>query len=454
MNKDFLLKGNTAAELYRAVKDLPIVDYHCHLSPKEIYEDKPFLNIGEMWLAGDHYKWRLMRLAGIDEKYITGDADYDEKFLKYAEALQFAAGNPLYHWSHMELSQFFGIDEYLTAKNAARILKTANEYIKKNRLSPRKLIKNSNVSYIATTDDITDSLEYHKKISEDKSFDTVVAPSFRTDNLLLIRRNGYKDYIEKLSKVSGVSVRDLAALKQAVIKRLDFFCESGCKFTDVGIEYFPNCVADEKSADSTFRKSLSGDRINDDEYMGFLGNMYLFLAKEYKKRNLVMQMHLAVKRNANSEMFEKLGADVGVDCVGDVLSVKDMSSLFDKINSDGGLPETVLYTLNPYMTTALSVLAASFRNIRLGAAWWFCDHKRGIADVINVIAETMNLGVFLGMLTDSRSFLSYARHDYFRRILCTVLGEWADGGEYNPDLVQQLAEKICYFNVNQLIKGE
>lgn len=451
MTDNYLLKTAEAREIYSKIKNLPIIDYHCHLSPKEIFEDKPFSNIGEMWLGGDHYKWRLMRTAGIDERYITGDTDWREKFIKYAAALELAAGNPLYHWSHMELSMFFGIDKPLKSDNAAEIYDEANAFIAENRLSPRKLIEQSKVESLCTTDDIIDTLEFHKKIKEDKSFKTRVLPSFRTDNLLLVRRAGYLDYIKKLAEVSGTEITDLESLKAAVIKRLDFFCLNGCRFTDVGIPYFPDRIADEPSADDIFKKALAGAEISDAEYSGFIGNMYLFLAAEYKKRNLVMQMHLAVYRNANSNLFAALGADCGVDCVGDEISGTALIHMLDAINKTGGMPQTIIYTLNPSNAAQIASVAGAFPNVKCGAAWWFCDHKRGIEDEIKVIAENGCLGEFYGMLTDSRSFLSYARHDYFRRILCNLIGEWVESGEYDGGSAERLAAKICYENIKEAL---
>lgn len=450
MTDKYLLKTADAREIYSKTKNLPIIDYHCHLSPKEIYEDKPFDNIGEMWLGGDHYKWRLMRTAGIDEKYITGNTDWREKFIKYAAALELAAGNPLYHWSHMELSMFFDIDKPLKSDNAAEIYDEANAFIVKNKLSPRKLIEQSKVETLCTTDDIIDTLEYHKKIREDKSFKTRVLPSFRTDNLLLVRRTGYPHYIKKLAEVSGTEITDLEGLKAAVIKRLDFFCLNGCRFTDVGIPYFPDRIADEPSADDTFKKALAGAEISDAEYLGFIGNMYLFLAAEYKKRNLVMQMHLAVYRNANSNLFAALGADCGVDCVGDEISGTALIHMLGAINKNSGMPQTVIYTLNSANAAQIASVAGAFPNVRCGAAWWFCDHKRGIREEMEIIAENSALGSFLGMLTDSRSFLSYARHDYFRRIAADILGEWVNGGEYDKESAVRLAEKISYYNIKEL----
>ncbi len=456
MDKNYLLPSAAAKRLYEKVRLLPIADYHCHLSPKEIYDDVPFDNIGEMWLGGDHYKWRLMRAAGVDEKYITGNASWHDKFIKYAEAVTFAAGSPLYAWSHMELSQFFGVEDILSVENAETIWEKANTVIREKQLSPRKLIEMSNVEYIATTDDPIDSLEYHRLIADDSSFSVKVAPAFRTDRLMLIRAADYPQYIEMLSSASGVKINSVSSLSEAISHRLDYFCSLGCRFSDVGIQYFPDRISDMAEADSTFKKAISGNEISDSEFMGFLGYMYILLASEYKKRGIVMQLHLMVRRNANTELFRSVGADAGGDCIGDTISCRDLTYILDAINSASGMPETILYTLEPSVSAKLVSIAGSFPNVRCGAAWWFCDHKRGIEEQILNIAECGHLGTFLGMLTDSRSFLSYARHDYFRRILCGLLGSFVESGEY-PDeaLAGKLAEKICIGNIRKLIeKGE
>ncbi len=449
MQKNCFLTNDTARELYSYAEKLPIVDYHCHLSPKEIYEDKQFENIGEMWLAGDHYKWRLMRTAGIDEEYITGNTSYKEKFIKYAEALEFAAGNPLYHWSHMELSQFFGIDTPLKRSTAEEIWDKANAYIKQHALSPRKLIAQSNVEVICTTDDIIDSLEWHKKIREDASINVKVLPSYRTDNLMLMHRTGYLDYIKKLSAVSGIEVTNLKTLKAAAENRLNYFVENGCRFTDIGMPYFPNSVYNDSDANEVFCKILASQEITDEEYLGLIGNLYLFFGKAYKERNLVMQLHLAVTRNSNSALAGKLGADCGVDCVGNVIDGNALITILDAINTNSGLPKTVVYTLNEANAAQLASIAGAFPGVRCGAAWWFCDHKRGIEDEIKIISENSSLGAFYGMLTDSRSFLSYARHGYFREILCNMVGVWVESGEIDSESAIELVAKICYKNIKE-----
>lgn len=452
MKKSFLLNNGIAKKLYTKVKDLPIVDYHCHLSPKMIFEDKPFDNIGEIWLGGDHYKWRLMRTAGVPEELITGkNTSWHDKFTAFIGALEFAPENPLYHWSSMELSQFFNINLSITSENAEAIWQKANAYIKATKMSPRSLIKKANVISLCTTDDIIDNLDWHKKIAKDKTFKTKVLPSFRTDNLLLGLNDGYADYIDKLSAVSEIKVKDLKTLKLATEKRLDYFVSLGCRVTDVGIPFFPNAVFPDNDADKVFKKMLKGKAVTNEEYLGFLGNMYLFLAKIYKDKNLVMQWHLAVTRNVNTALFNELGADCGVDCIGDAVNGLSLGKMLDIISNNSGLPKTIIYTLNPQNAEQLGSIASAFRNVSLGAAWWFCDHKKGIEHQIEVIAENSSLGSFYGMLTDSRSFLSYARHDYFRRILCNMVGGYVKKGEYDFNSALKLVKKLSLENAKEML---
>lgn len=447
------LTSDLSKKLYEKVKYLPIIDYHCHLSPKEIYEDKVFSNIGEMWLQGDHYKWRLMRAYGIDEHYITGSASYYEKFICFAKALEHAINNPLYHWSHMELKTYFNINLPITSENAPKIWEEANKHIEKTKMSPRTLITSSNVEYIATTDDPCDTLSYHGLLREDKTFKTKVTPSFRTDNLMQINKENYPDYIKRLSDISGVEICDIQSLKKAIINRLDFFCENGCRFSDIGIPDFPTCIGCEEEANEAFQKRLGGTSLCDAEYNLFLGHMYVFLASEYKKRDIIMQLHLCVIRNPNTALFNSIGADCGCDSIGEAIPLSHLARLFDKLNSMDALPKTICYTLNPQMYYPLAVLCRSFRNIHLGAAWWFCDHKRGIIEQLEIYSETSNLSTFFGMLTDSRSFLSYARHDYFRRILCSFVADKLISGEFMEEKKAiEILEKICYNNIKEITK--
>ncbi|MDE5548887.1 MAG: glucuronate isomerase, partial [Clostridia bacterium] len=365
-----LLNTKYAKKIYDQVKDLPIIDYHCHLSPKEIYEDLPFGNIGEMWLAGDHYKWRLMRAFGIDEKYITGDADWKEKFTLFAKAVGYAYGNPIKDWVALELQFFFGITTPLNEATASEIWDKANQVIAEKKLSPRKLIEMANVEYIATTDDPCDDLKYHALIAEQGQLKAKVVPSFRVDNIVLAKENGYADYIAKLSKASGIEINDLASLQKAVLARMDYFVEKGCKFSDVGVQGFPKSVAHFDKANKTFVKLLAGKKVDDEDFDGLWGYLYVFLGKAYAQRGMVMQLHLAVTRNSNSVMFEKCGRDAGFDCVGDAFDVSYIKNIINIMNSEGGLPKTIVYTLNPTMYYPLVTMCGAFRDVVIGISWW------------------------------------------------------------------------------------
>lgn len=451
LKQNYLLATDRAAALYESCRTLPIYDYHCHLSPKDIWEDKEFTDIADMWLSSDHYKWQLMRAAGIQERLVTGLADGREKFRAYAEAIEFAAGNPLYHWTEMELAQYFDIDLPLNSQTADEIYDRANRVIRERHYSPRRLISMSRVVYIATTDDPADNLQYHEKLRTIREeFPTVVEPSYRTDNILLIRRDGYLDYLIRFGKAAGITVTDLASLDAAIEQRLIYFCNLGCRFSDIGIPFFPTIEGSDDDAGAVLQQVLKGGAVSDEEYSAFLYRMYRFLGGLYRKYHVVMQWHLAVHRNANSSLFTALGGDCGGDTIGDAISGRAIASMLDAIEKDGGLPDTILYTLNPTMNEQLATITKAFPHTRLGTAWWFNDHKDGIAELIRVIARNGHIGSFLGMLTDSRSFLSYARHDYFRRILCSVISEWEESGEYRGDTVR-LAEKICCENIRMLI---
>ncbi len=450
MNPDLYLKSETSKRLYAEARKLPIVDYHCHLSPKEIWEDREFENIAQMWLGGDHYKWRLMRAYGIDEEYITGYGEDREKFAKYIECVSNAAGNPLAVWSAMELSLYFGIDLPLIPENTRMIWEKANEAIRAKGMSPRKLIRAANVERIVTTDDPADSLEYHRLLADDASFPVTVVPCFRPDTLLSIRKPGWRDYIGRLSEAAGVPIEDMAGLEQALKNRLDFFQTLGCRFSDLGIEDFPSRKACREEADEAFRLALTGKSLDDSRYYGFLWYLCCFLAGEYRARKITMQLHLAARRNANTELYRKLGADCGGDCAGDPIPQRQLNVLLDEINSSTGLPRTILYTLNPAMYLTMATTAGSFPGVTMGAAWWFNDHKAGIEEQLRICGQVAHLAGFTGMLTDSRSFLSYARHDYFRRIFCNLLGEWVESGELELSAARVLVRRVCYENSRAL----
>lgn len=447
MKSDLLLRSETAKKLYEQVKDLPIYDYHCHLNPKEIWEDKPAGNLTELWLGGDHYKWRLMRQSGIEEKYITGDASPKEKLRAYAQALSTAAGNPLYLWSHMELARYFGIKELLTPENSDAIFDRASEVIEREKLSPRKLIAMSNVAVICTTDDPADDLVWHEKLAADTTLTCRVLPSYRPDKLMLVRANGYTEYLKKLEAISGVKIDSYASLMKAAEVRLDAFVALGCRCTDLGIPAFPSSVGSVADAETTFAAVLTGKPITDLSYGAFLGRAMVDLARMYKERDMLMQIHMAVLRNVNTPLFEAVGVDAGGDCISDPIPGLHLTTLLNTMHCEGGLPSTVLYTLNPSMNAMMSSIAGSYPNVVVGAAWWFCDHARGIEEVMNVVAETGQIGSFYGMLTDSRSFLSYTRHDYFRRILCSFIADFVDHGEFAECQALPLVKKLCCENI-------
>ncbi|MBQ1862341.1 MAG: glucuronate isomerase [Clostridia bacterium] len=436
-----IITTENAEKIYSEIKDLPIIDYHCHLSPKEIYENRIFGDLGEMWLAGDHYKWRLMRFYGIDEKYITGkETPMKEKYEKFVEAVSTAYGNPIQDWCALELDLVFGIKKRLCKENAEEIWNEANEKIKKDGLCPRKMFEMFNVEYVATTDDVCDSLEYHKLIREDKTLKTKVVPSFRVDKLVVFDEN-YPDYIQKLAAVSGIDIDSLDSFENAVRNRMDFFVQNGCKFSDVGIQGFPNIIAERKCAEEAFFKIINKKPLSADEAEGLQGYLFVFLGEEYAKRGMIMQLHLGAKRNSNTKMLETVGRDSGFDCVGSPLDINSVTNVLDKMYTDGNLPLTIVYTLNPTMYYELITMCGAFPGSVIGVPWWFCDHKKGIFELFETFSALGHIGSLFGMLTDSRSFLSYVRHDYFRMILSEYLGRFGDGKD-----VIETAKKISYFN--------
>lgn len=452
MSSDFLLSNNTAKELYHNyAAEMPIIDYHCHVNPKEIYEDKHFNNLFEVWLSGDHYKWRIMRSNGVDERYITGDADDYEKFLKFAECLPKAIGNPMYHWCHLELKKYFGFDGVLNADTAPTVWELAKQKLSQKDMGARGIIEMSNVAFIGTTDDPVDSLEWHKKLAEDDSFKTVVAPSFRPDKALNIDKAGWREYIAQLSDVSGTQIKNIETLKEALKKRIEFFAQNGCVVSDHGLDYM---VYREGDAAAIMQKALAGEQVTAEEAECFKTELLLFCAAEYKRLGWVMQLHYNCLRNPNSKMFAKLGADTGFDCIGPAPSAKQLASLLDKLEANGNLPKTIIYSLDPADNEFIDTLIGSFQGVEAcgkiqhGSAWWFNDNKQGMREQLTSLANLSLLGNFVGMLTDSRSFLSYTRHEYFRRILCDLIGGWVENGEYPYDkkALEGIIKGICCNN--------
>lgn len=458
MDDNFLLDTPTAQELFHSVaEDLPIYDYHCHLSPKEIWEDKHFKNITEVWLYGDHYKWRFMRSLGVDERYITGDASDYDKFLTYAGAVQYAIGNPLYHWSHLELRRYFGIDDILNEANAPAIWEKANAVIAGDDFSARGLIRRSNVAFIGTTDDPADSLEYHRKLAEDATFATQVRPTFRPDNAIHLEKDGFAAYIDKLSHASGVKSAGLDDILAALDARMAFFHEVGCRISDHAFGYVPYTPASHSEADEIVRKVLGGGRPSAEEADKYKTCVLQHLARGYAQHGWAMQLHIGALRNNNTRMFRVLGPDTGFDSVDDSEIAYKLSRLLDSLDVDGCLPKTVLYTLNPKDNWVLATMTGNFQSaqargkIQFGSAWWFNDHIDGMREQMRALGNVGALAGFVGMLTDSRSFLSYPRHEYFRRIVCNLLGDWVERGEFPDDreTLAAIVRGICYENAQK-----
>ena len=455
MDESFLLSNEAAKKLYfDYAKDMPIIDYHCHINPQEIYEDRRFENITQVWLGGDHYKWRFMRSCGVDESYITGDAPDQEKFRKWAECLGKAIGNPLYHWSHLELRKYFGYTGALNKNTADEVWELCNRKLAEPSMSVRNIIRQSNVRLICTTDDPADSLIWHKKLSEDNSFDVQVLPAWRPDKAMNLEKPTYLEYLDTLAQVSGVGIASFTDLCHALSLRMDFFASMGCCVSDHGLEYVMYAPASDQEIEEIFAKRLAGGSITRQEEMKFKTAFLLFVGAEYAKRNWVMQLHYGCKRDNNTRMFDLLGPDTGYDCIGTGAPADQLADYLNALNKNNALPKTILYSLNPNDNAAIGTILGCFQDstaiskIQHGSAWWFNDHKTGMQDQLTSLANLGNLSGFVGMLTDSRSFLSYTRHDYFRRILCNLIGTWVENGEFPADYetLKEIVEGICYEN--------
>lgn len=455
LSDDFLLCGESAKKLYHEyAKDMPIVDYHCHVSPQEIFDNKRFDNIAQVWLGGDHYKWRLMRSNGVDEYYITGDAPDREKFQKFAEALPRAIGNPMYHWCHLELKKYFGYTGALNGDTAEEVWQLSCNKLQNADMRVRGIIEQSNVAFIGTTDDPTDTLEWHEKLKNDKTFKTTVAPSFRPDKALNLEKDGWREYIAKLGEVSNIKIDGIDSLKAAIKSRIEYFAAHGCKASDHGLDFMVYREAGEADLDKTVKAALSGEGVGINDAQAVKTELLLFCAKEYSRLNWVWQIHYNCMRNPNTAMFEKLGPDSGFDCIGPNNGSISLKMLLDKLYYEDKLPKTVLYSLDGGDNAFIDSLIGAYQGseiagkIQHGSAWWFNDNKQGMIDQMVSLANLGILGNFIGMLTDSRSFLSYTRHEYFRRILCNLLGAWVDNGEYpdDYDALGGIVKDICYNN--------
>lgn len=458
--KTFLLPTKTARLLYTDyAAEQPIFDFHCHLSPQDIWEDKPFENISRIWLGGDHYKWRAMRAAGVEETLITGDGDDAAKFEAFAAVCETLCGSPVHHWAQMELSAYFDIEQPLNRRTAAGIYQQANELIRERGYSPRKMIQLSGVQCLATTDDPVSDLQWHEKLMQlsmrkNSGFGCRVLPAFRPDNALKIHEEGFADWVARLGRAAGVSIRCYADLLDALRQRLTYFAEFDTHISDQVIEYTGYIEVDERTADAAFRKRLAGDALNENERLGYFWRLLYDLARLYAENRFVMQLHIGAARNVNSRMLRAVGRDAGFDIMWDASSAPALLRFFDRLDSEGALPKVILYPLNGKDFEVYAAIAASFPQqgvagrMQLGSAWWHNDHKEGIYAQLTAIAQQNLLAPFVGMLTDSRSFLSYARHDYFRRILCSFIADRMDSGEYicTKATVAQLIGNICFRN--------
>ncbi len=466
IDKDFLLETETAKHLFHDYSEKqPLVDYHCHISPQEIYENRRFKNLTQVWLGGknpdgsyfgDHYKWRLMRSGGVSEEYVTGEKpDYD-RYFKFVEALQMAIGNPMVHWCNLELRQFFGIEKPLTPENAKEIWDICEDKLQNDPgLTVRGIIKKANVAMIGTTDDPVDSLEWHEKIAADPSFDVKVCPSFRPDKAINISKPGFAEYIAKLAGSVGKDTLATAdEVMAALVERLEFFAKMGCRASDHGLDYVPFRPATAEEVNAVYQKAMAGETLSVEEAEKYQTAVLLCLGKNYHRLGIAMQLHYSCLRNANARMHRLLGPDTGFDMIAQNTCGGAIAALLSALDENAECPKTIIYSLNPADNEQIGTLIGCFQSdevpgkIQHGSAWWFNDTKSGMEAQMKSLANLGLLGNFVGMLTDSRSFLSYARHDYFRRILCNLVGNWVENGEY-PNIekyLKQIVEGVSYAN--------
>lgn len=457
---DFLLNNKFAQELYHNyAKQMPIIDYHCHLSPKDIAEDRIFKNISEVWIHGDHYKWRAMRTFGVDEKYITGDSDDKEKFEKWAETVPYTLRNPLFHWTHLELQRYFELDELLNPENAEEVYKKASDKLNTPEYSCQNLLKKMNVEVVCTTEDPIDTLEYHRLHA--KSDSTIkMTTSFRPDKSILIEDNSYNEYLNSLEKVSGIMINSYSDLQIALKSRIQYFDKNGCKLSDHGLSYISYVPFTEKEVEDIFENRRNNKALNPIEIEKFKSSISLFLAESYHEFGWVQQFHLGALRNNNERMLQELGPDTGWDSIADYSQAESLSNFLNTLDSKDKLTKTILYNLNPADNEVLATMIGNFNDgtvkgkVQFGSGWWFLDQKDGITKQINALSNMGLISTFIGMLTDSRSFLSYPRHEYFRRILCNIFGEEIEKGELPKDIewIGKIIQDISYNNAKEYFK--
>ncbi len=454
LDKDFLLQSDEARHLYHEhAARVSIVDYHNHLSPQDIAENRQFTNLTEIWLEGDHYKWRAMRINGIDEKYCTGNATQEEKFMKWAETVPNTMRNPLYHWTHLELKRYFGVDELLNAKTAKDIYQHCNSLLKKDEFRVQGLLSMMKAEVVCTTDDPTDDLKYHKAMAGSKTLR--MFPTFRPDKSYAFDDGAqYKAYIQKLSQASGVEINSLQSLFKALENRVEFFHAHGCHVADHGLEILPFSKVSLNEAEKLYSNVLSGSALSAEEKTGLRFTILSHLCRLYHANSWVQQFHLGALRNNNTRMLRELGPDTGFDSMGDFSQANSMSRFFDQLDNSNQLAKTILYNLNPSDNELFATMTGNFNDgttpgkMQWGSGWWFLDQKDGMERQMNTLSNMGLLSRFVGMVTDSRSFLSFPRHEYFRRILCNLVGEDVKRGELPNDmkLLGKMVEDICYYN--------
>lgn len=461
IHADFMLQTKTAENLYHNhVENLPIIDYHCHLVPKEIAEDHKFSTITELWLGGDHYKWRLLRANGVSEKYITGDASDWEKFEKWAATVPYTMRNPMYHWTHLELKRVFDIDDLLNPDTALDIFNKSNEMLQMPEYTARGLMKKFNVEVVCTTDDPLDSLEYHKQIKE-SGFEVKVLPTWRPDKSMAVENiDSFRAYVDKLSEISGIDITNFDEYSLAISKRHDYFQANGCKLADHGIDNFFSAPYTDDEVAKIFDKIYNRkESLTDEEVLKFKSKMLHDNAVLNHSKGWVQQFHYGAIRNNNTKMLNKVGVDAGYDSMNDVSDVaKNLSRFFDNLDLESKLAKSIIYNLNPNDNYLIASMIANFQDgsvpgkIQFGSGWWFLDQKDGMEDQMNVLSSQGLLSRFVGMLTDSRSFVSYPRHEYFRRILCNLIGNDVEAGllpESELDFLGKMVEDICYYNAKE-----
>ena len=456
MNADFLLKTETARKLYHDnAEKMPIIDYHCHINPMEIYEDKRYNSITEVWLGGDHYKWRAMRSNGVAEHYITGQASDAEKFQKWAETVPNLIGNPLYHWTHLELQRYFGITEPLNGENAMEIYEKCNAILAQPEMSGRGIIRKSGVKLICTTDDPVDDLKAHELLGADPTAPAVVLPAFRPDKAMRADKATFPAYVAQLEKVVGYEINTAEDMRRALRDRIAYFADHGCRVSDHALDYCFCVEAEEAELDDIFRRAKAGQGITWNEQLAYHTAMLIAVGREYYKRDWVMQLHFGCLRDNSPKMFRQLGPDTGFDSMNDAANAVGLAKLLGKLEDEGAVGKTILYSLNPAVNGIIGTIMAGFQTdspipgkIQQGSAWWFNDHKPGMEAQMVSLMSLGVMGSFNGMLTDSRSFLSYTRHEYFRRILCNLFGQMVEDGEYPADMkfLGQMVENISYNN--------